>query len=206
MKNMKYIIRLGIIGWCLLVAGCSPKMGKLASTQKVGKIYIGQPYEETVQILGAPYKRESYNEIYDGYKKFGYNPEKILVFYLGFDFATEYDDETNRSEIPIYKLYFKDGKVHYIIFSSYTYGGLVNVYEWNGFKIFSERAALFKRLGRDYYFEDFSPNEYDGKYFYFDKGISLISEKNTIRAVHLFPRMNKKQATKYKRWKSIEIF
>ena len=173
--------------------------------QRVGNIYIGQPYEETVQILGAPFKRETYSEIYFNYKQFGFNPEKILVFYLEFDYAIEYDQETNIGSDPIYKIFFKDNKVQYIIFSSYIYEGLIDIYEWNDVQIFSERKKLLKQFGEGYEYEDFSPKDYDGEYCYFEKGVSLISKKEIVRAVHIFPPMNKKQVNKYKRWKTIEI-
>lgn len=200
---MRFIIFV-LIG-SLFIGSCSPSKQLKKSDYSIENIKIGESFENIVRVLGTDFSKSDETSMRIKYEKLGYDPNKELVFHIGFDFVLEYNEATNSTNYPVYLIYFKDDKVSYIVLSSYIYENMVNQFRLNDINIFYDKEPVLKALGDDYIINDFDAEEYDGEYQYFEKGVSLISDEGVIRAVHLFPIMSKKEKNIYMEMNKIEI-
>lgn len=200
---MRIILSIGFS--VLLLVGCSPSKKIANGDYKMDDIYIGQSFEKVVRKLGTDFIKLDYEDVAQKYTDVGYDPNKQLVFYNGFDFVLEYGKWSNRTKHPIYLIYFKDDVAVYMVLSSYIYENTINQYRLDGLNIFSKKEAIIRVLGDNYYANNFDEETYDGEYQYFEKGISFISEEGVMRAVHLFPKMTVKQKNLFLKGNTIEI-
>jgi len=160
----------------------------------IGEILLGMTPLEVVRVLGQPALKITFDEEYRSFSEYGYVPEEQVVFFNRFDFLLRYDKSSGQSEIyPVFKLYFKNGLLKYINLSTY------------GFTI-DERVVLLDRPA----WGDLSPTIsrlgpykyrvlkfYDGEFFWFNKGILLISEEKKVKAIHIFNPIEKKRAAEF---------
>ena len=164
----------------------------------IGEITIGRKGIEISQILGVPPVRKStYDEEKEALIKRNLDPKTELVFFLGFDIVVEYNISTNKTEYPIYSLYFKDGKLIYIILSSYGY----DTKKCKSFGIdsklyFGDSPEKVKQvLGSSSYRT--ATRSGDALSDYFSKGISVFSASKEVRTMHIYAPLDRSQIRKY---------
>ncbi|MFH1435002.1 MAG: hypothetical protein ABIJ56_04720 [Pseudomonadota bacterium] len=148
-------------------------------------IAIGQTPEHVTILLGEPEKKVTFQEERDAWEDYGYNTREEVVFHIGFDYYLQYSPSTNNAGDPAWKIFFKDGKVNYIIFSSFIYGdtlpqpGQKSPYLFGGTE-HDVAAALgekyFKRV-----------DDLDNiNYYFFDQGVCIMIVDGLIRVVNIF--------------------
>ncbi|MBN1499483.1 MAG: hypothetical protein JW982_04985 [Spirochaetes bacterium] len=150
-----------------------------------GRLLLGMKSEEAKKILGNNPSVKSYQSEYDDYTEFGYTPENEQVFKIGFDYLLEYKPETNISDIPAWKLYFKNNRLVYINFSNFIYPEISQNYRTPTGLFFKTRKEIKDILGNDGIFT----NNGNLNYNYPRKGILVIfteNEPDRLRVIHIF--------------------
>ncbi len=149
-----------------------------------GKIKIGAATDEITSFLGEPTSVSSYDDEVRGWSGMGYDLNKEPLFVIGFDKMYQYDNIADRTSIPVWKIYFKEGRVIYIIFSSFGIVDEAVTYGLNNQCTFGKTdAELYKAAGKGYYYKDASGNE---NYFYFKKGLLAIVIEKKLRVLQVF--------------------
>jgi translation elongation factor P/translation initiation factor 5A len=108
------------------------------------------------------------------------------VFRLGFDKCATYAN--NKADYPVFKVYFKNNRVCYIVLSGAAFGSVRAGYfvtkDNIGFN--SKKAEVLKAHGEGYRFLDMA--NYDGEYIYEKQGISFVVENDEgIISMDIFP-------------------
>jgi hypothetical protein len=152
----------------------------------VGKLLIGMKYSKVKKLLGSPMSTETDEQERESFKNGGYEPDDFLVFRLGFDKCCTYGN--NKQDYPVFKVYFKKGKVCYIVLSGASFGsvraGIFVTADGLGFN--SKKEDLLKSMGNAERYVKMA--NYDGEYGYDKKGISFVVENDgSIISMDIFP-------------------
>jgi hypothetical protein len=73
------------------------------------------------EVLGEAERVLSREEEKKAWEAFGYHTAREIPFFLGFDEVWEYSPRSNRSLLPVWKVYLKAGRAVLINLSSYVY-------------------------------------------------------------------------------------
>lgn len=196
MKKKVFVICLTLLA--MMFTACK-KTKKIEPGKGAGKIVLGASFGDIAKQVGDRYKQVSFareKSVWDRY--YGYNvKEKILLFFLGFDYFLEYGRKSNKSDYPVWKLYFSKEKLVYMIFSAYRYPkwdlsatGVVPKAFFNG-----SLKEMEASLGKKYFSHlDSKKNQY---YYYFDKGVAFFVKDKKIKAIHIFPAMSKEKSVEF---------
>ncbi len=153
--------------------------------QGIGGLRLGMRKAAALLILGRNGKEISYATELESYKQGGSNVNEELVFLLKFDTLVEFNRMDKKDGLPVYRAFFRKGRLVYLILSSY--GGFTfppDRFTLMGTAGFGPKSAIFLNLGA-YRFKKMTG--YGGDYYYLEKGIELITAGGRVRAIHLFP-------------------
>lgn len=157
----------------------------------VGKILLGMTYEEVEDILQV--KPVGENNFKDAWKAFeaccDYNPNNLLMFQIGFDRELEYE-ESEGMFYPIYKLYFLNNQLVYIILSTYVHPPEVyNIFSCEENIGFGSSIEEIENVFGKHDEIDISKHTqewYDGSFRYMSQGITFTLSENKTVAITLF--------------------
>ncbi|MCC5944390.1 MAG: hypothetical protein JJT94_05600 [Bernardetiaceae bacterium] len=159
-------------------------------------VKLGLSPKQMATIIGQPVAVRQPKDVVENYLMLDINPDTRLLMHSEFDKQMEYSPLNNRKDYPVFTVYYKNDKAVYIIFSSYIYPlhRLENIYI-KKHMAFGNIATLLNAIGENY---EYAPiNNYDGEYLYLQKGISLISENDLVRAIHLYRPLKKNEAIEF---------
>lgn len=154
----------------------------------IGDLYIGLDKKRALSVMGSEGRERSFDEEFSIVADFGYKPEEHAQFIIGFDSLWEYK-ESDSIHLPIFKIFFKEDKIVYIIISSY--GSQLFDYE-RCKRIITERGLAFgdsiekmkKLYGEEFLRYNFG--QYDGDFIYEEEGISFVFQNGELRVTYLF--------------------
>lgn len=160
----------------------------IVSGKGIGELRIGDSPERVAEVMRCPGTLSDYETEYKIFNDFGYVPEHYLQFLLGFDTLFVFHEDDNPA-YPVFKVYFKENAVVFIIISSYG----TDAYEFNYCRqIETERGVSFGDSEEDitdrYGTEDVKHiyGNYDGDFIYFTLGISFICDEGQLRVIRVF--------------------
>ncbi len=183
------VISAALFASCSMMQTVKLKQTGIIQGKGTSEIYIGMSSAQAKKILGKSPLVVSKEQEYNEYVDFGYVPEDELVFRIGFDFILEYNPENNLTEIPAWKLFFKNDKLVYINFSNYIYTEIPEKY--CGIKpaacFNSEKTAMISTLGNDFKYDENENNQY---YYYYKKGVFIILCEGVIKVINIFKPIN----------------
>lgn len=165
----------------------------------IGNINLGLTYTNVVDVMGQPLERRPLEQEKQGLLSRKLTPKKELPFFIDFDYVAEFNYSNNRTQYPIYTLYFKQDTLVYIVLSSYNYDlekcrslGINNeVFFGNG------KEKLLKALGRS---SVVTKSGADTElHDYLDKGVSFFLQKNAIRAIYIYKPLARENLRQYLR-------
>lgn len=146
--------------------------------------------DDIISVIGQPKSMDSFEEEKALWENFGYDAEKGLPFYIGFDEVYKFDN----NKYAIWKVYVKKNKAVYIVLSSYGIEEriLEKISVLNSIKFFDNLSKITSVMGDEYYTKiDEGGNE---SFFFLNKGIEFIMDDGELRNVYFFKRIrtNKK--------------
>jgi len=143
--------------------------------------------EQKTTVLQGIQKKQfatrSFEEEIIEYKASGLSTDDILLFEIGFDEVCEFSKLTS---YPIFKLYFKEERLCYIVFSNYRINSKY-YQDWeldNGVRFMDSQETVLDKMGKYESFERLQG--YDGIWKYHQKGLELIFDENKLRTIHFF--------------------
>ena len=164
--------------------------------QSIGALALGMRKATVKKMLGVPTEENSHAKERQKYVNMGYTPYKELVFFLGFDEVVEFKKQNKISKIPIYKGFFKKGRLVYMILS--TYPGFTVTrkdFKVEGHWAFSSKTDIFSLLGTYHYRY---AKGYEGEYYWLSRGIEMTVENNRVTVIDIFPPLSPLQEERYK--------
>ena len=81
-----------------------------ATVRGIGGVEVGQTSAELRQRLGPEMRVDSFEKEHGAFTTFNYDVDKMVPFILGFDEVLVFNDDTVRSEPPIWKVYMKSDR------------------------------------------------------------------------------------------------
>ncbi len=184
----------------------------IAPGKGIREMTIGESPSGTLEVMGEPEHRTTYEEEYEAYAGSGFNPDTQLEFTLGFDVCFEYSMEQNRSMYPIYKIFFKQHKIRIMMFSAFLYTAefLQNIFiASEELKFYSQTGDMERVLGTNYAYHPLAIYSYDqgtgsfvpvenyAIYDYLEQGISVIVEHDEIVSVQIYAPVSPDLKTQY---------
>ena len=150
----------------------------------VGDLQLGISKEQVLNLIGTSYDARDYveeREIYNGSR---YPTDDMIQFIIGFDEVFVYNTP---QKYPVFKLYFKNDELVYIILTTYTTGQEM----WNnltlensGFRYLDEMNTVLDYYGpEDVFMDDIN---YDGFFIYWSRGIEFCFDEKELRVIYIF--------------------
>ena len=170
----------------------SPVLFRMEAGKNIGDIYLGDSLAKIAPQIQATGNRSDYQTEFEVFENFGYKPLEYLQFHIGFDHVQIFDEADNPS-YPIFKLYFKNEALVFMIITSYG-SDIFNLEACR--RMFTERNIAFgasisemvMAYGSNYAKHVYGT--YDGDFIYPELGISFIADEGKVRVIRLFEPMN----------------
>lgn len=170
----------------------SPILFRIEAGKSIGNICLGDTLEKIAPHIKAVGISSDYQAEYEVFDNFGYKPLEYLQFHIGFD-RVQIFDEADNPAYPIFKLYFKNEVLVFMIITSYG-SDIFNLDACR--RMFTERNIAFgasisemvMAYGSNYAKHVYG--SYDGDFIYPEFGISFISDEGKVRVIRLFQPMN----------------
>jgi hypothetical protein len=152
----------------------------------VGGVEVGQTIAELRRRLGEELRSDSLEKERAAFKTFGYDVARNVPFILGFDEVLVFNDDTIRSEPPIWKVYVKDGIA--VMLKITTVGFEEHLKEHRiGFAptcfLLDPPTGIFATFGNVFLQEDLSDHV---TYHFVDRGLSVLVFSDAIRVFDIF--------------------
>lgn len=168
----------------------------------MGKIRVGQPVAEVRRILGPESRSVSAESEAREWTSAGYEPNAGLVFLIGFDSMLVYDTPPPGETLPFWKIYVKQGRVVFIILSSFSDYGNDVVLSRVGFPpscfMMADEAEVERTFGKSASRVEDTPHGHT-TYHYLDRGVSVIAVEGQIRVFDIYgPIEGRRRATFHK--------
>jgi hypothetical protein len=160
--------------------------------QGIQKVILGMTSNELVEMIGNASAKYTFSEEEKMFLDFGYDTSKQLNFLRPFDFVLEYTGKKNKtifSKYPVFKAYFKDDRLVYIILSSYVHDVSPNIL-LKTHSAFTEIKPILDTLGEHIYLP---LSRYDGQYLFPKLGICLIAEDGLVKTIEIYKPLNEKE-------------
>ncbi|MCU0437147.1 MAG: hypothetical protein MUC49_04485 [Raineya sp.] len=151
--------------------------------QGIDNIILGNHLTDVIVHLPPADYIRSLDQEAEVFREHGYVTENFLQFQIGFDEVHQYQD---LDTYPIFKLFFKDERLVYIIFTSYSVReeSYQTIELDNGIRFLDSMETVRKRMGE--FDKTLAMESYDGKFTYYSQGVELIFAENTLRVINLF--------------------
>jgi hypothetical protein len=187
---MKFLVVSILLLSSIFLAQCGAEAGEtdplsptdLTPGRGILGLEIGMSYDEIMATAGGNPIKNLYDQQHSEYTAFGFVPEQSLEFHLGFDYVVQFDEPT--TDLPIFKVFFKDDKAVYLIFSVFSVDEDDAQISILGAQAFGDSDAAFKTLKEQPVKGPMS--EYDGELFYLKTGVSYVSEEGIVQVVNIF--------------------
>jgi hypothetical protein len=142
----------------------------------VGELALGMKMKQVQKLLGKPLEKVKQEQEKNAYESSGYTPGDFIVFRNGFEVCWTYGN--NKADYPVFKVYFKDKKVCYIVLSGVDFGAVrASIFTTQGNVGFNSRKEdMKKEFGEPGRFVSMA--NYEGEFIYENKGISFVVEKD----------------------------
>lgn len=165
---------------------------RIQAGKNIGDICLGDSLDKITPFMKTAGTRTEYQAEFDVFDNFGYKPLEYLQFNIGFDFVQVFD-EADHPAYPIFKLYFKNEALVFMIITSYG----TDIFNMDACRrIFTEKDIAFgssilelcQAYGDNYVKHVYG--SYDGDFIYPELGISFIADEGQVRVIRLFEPMD----------------
>lgn len=190
MKNLAAIVVLTAV-FSAATAQNSGKSSAISYTnitpgKGVGELVLGISTEKAIELLGLPDKSRSYEQEQDEeVVKFGKNISQEICYNTHYDRVFKYKNDCDAQvNYPVYKLYFRNNQLVYMVLTSYGYDDALYSKFTAGSNIsfHSTPEKIKKAMGHPEVMEE----RYVGEYMFMQKGIDFITENNEMRAMFIY--------------------
>lgn len=154
---------------------------------------IGMNYQDIMAKTGGEPVRTSYDEELKAYTDFGFNPMQSLEFHTEFDYAIQFNNPT--IELPIFKVFFKEDKVVYLIFSVFANSTSTAEITFLGQQAFDGSNAAFESLEEKAVKVEIPG--YDGEFIYPSTGIGYVSQAGIVKVINVFEPLSEEKRAKF---------
>ncbi len=189
-KNLVLIIVLTAIS----AAAFAQQVTKIVPGKGVGELVLGITTEKAIQLLGAPEKSRTYEqEQAEEVVKFGKNISQELCYNTHYDQVLKYkNDCDSKIDYPVYKLYFRENKLVYMVLTSYGYDDALysKFTTANNIKFHTQPVKIKNTMG----YPEISEDRYVGEYLYMQRGIDFLTENNELRAMFIYEPVEREVA------------
>jgi hypothetical protein len=155
----------------------------------VGNLKLGMTIAQTKAVLKADLVWLDYMSEMKDYKSFTkkFSIDSLLEFILGFDSVARFAADAKRN-LPVWTLYFKNGKLHIIGISSYLGDNEMakKLQLSNGIKMWDLEPKDTKLMNAVFIQPQYA--EYTAVNIYYTKGIELTYDENRLRFMSIFPK------------------
>ncbi len=153
----------------------------------VGELVLGISTEKAIEILGMPEKSRSYEqEQYEEVVKFGKNISQELCYNTHYDRVFKYNNDCDaKVDYPVYKLYFRNNQLVYMVLTSYGYDDVF----YNKFTAGSNNISFHssgEKIKKTMGYPEIIQERYVGEYLYMQRGIDFLTENNEMRAIFIY--------------------
>jgi hypothetical protein len=193
MKHLKTLTAIYIL--LTTVCACFLPGHGLAQTVKPGKGYdlimLGDNLSKITQTMGEPTAITDVKQEKKNYQDGGYDPKSELPFFLKFDQVYDYWGEAKDN--PVFKIYFREEKVVYIIISSYVCTEEVSTSTSTpqAVRLLDPAGVLDAAYGKPDV-QRTNGNEIQD-WYYLSRGLGAAVEDSRVVVFELFPVLNEKQ-------------
>lgn len=157
----------------------------------IGDIRLGMTYAEVEAILQIqPIGEQNFEEAWASFEACcNYNPHDLLMFQIGFDRELEYT-QSEKMFYPIFKLYFLNDQLVYIILSTYVYPMQIcekfSCDKAVGFGSSMEEIEAVFGKHDEIDISEHTNTWYDGDFRYLRHGITFTLSEDKTTAIDLF--------------------
>jgi hypothetical protein len=134
------------------------------------------------EVLGLPAKRISFAEEKALWENFGYDLNKELPFVLGFDEMWTYLPAPGAAQIPVWKVYFKDGKANFIVVSDFVFANARAAVK-GGYGLGSSSADIRKAFPAGSAYNDPGGSE---NLVYDNRGVTFVLKESRVRVIQVY--------------------
>jgi hypothetical protein len=186
---MKNLLTLFAVLGALFVTGAASAQTVKAGVG-VGSLKLGMSQADVIAQLAEPESARDIEEERGYFSSAGYVVSQELMFVLGFDSVLQFDNaDESEMPLPVYKTYFGDDALNYIILTSYGYSpSLAGQLKIKGIRMFSPAAKVQKKFGDPDLRVAMDDLEYE--LYYLDQGLMFSVSEEEVRALHLFPTLD----------------
>jgi hypothetical protein len=164
----------------------------------IASVQLGMSLNSITRIIGRPSIIRNFKEAKTNFIDFGIDPKDYIMFMRGFNLEAEYSLD-QKAQYPIFKLYFKDDLLVYIILTSYGFEEnretILQYKTWHNISFWTEEYKLKEKFGNNYLLKPYE--NYKGKYYYLDLGISFLIDKEVIRTIDIFPPLTEEEKKRF---------
>jgi len=152
----------------------------------VGELVLGISTEKAIELLGMPEKSRNYEqEQYEEVVKFGKNISQELCYNTHYDRVFKYNNTCDAHiDYPVYKLYFRNNQLVYMVLTSYGYDDAIysKFTAGNGISFHQSGEKIKSKMG----YPEIIQEHYVGEYLYMQRGIDFLTENNEMRAMFIY--------------------
>lgn len=162
----------------------------------IGGVEIGQTSAELRLRLGNELRVDSYQKEHGAYTTFNYDVDKMIPFILGFDEVLLFNDDTVRSDPPIWKVYMKADRAIVIKITAVGFDEYLAEHRV-GFppSCFLQDApqGIFATFGNAFLQEDLHDHV---TYHFLERGLSVLVFSEAIKVFDIFGDVGEKTREK----------
>jgi hypothetical protein len=159
---------------------------KVTPGKGVGELVLGISTEKAIELLGVPEKSNNYEQEQEQeVVKFGKNVSQELCYNTHYDRVFKYKNDCEANiEYPVYKLYFRNNHLVYIVLTSYGYDDALysKFTAGNNIGFHSSGQKIKSAMGHPEIIQE----KYVGEYLYLQNGIDFLTENNEMRAMFIY--------------------
>ena len=153
-------------------------------------LQIGMTTEQVKSVVGGvKVENRSYEKEYQTFDQSGYKVDSLLQFKVGFDTVWILE---KCKKYPLYKLYFKNDTLRFMI--STSFGNPFSVTDkirlGKKIKFYQPIQAVEREVGKPNYMMDFANYSYQD-YVYWQKGLQLTFSGDVLRVISVFKPLEK---------------
>ena len=164
----------------------------------VGKLKLGMSYADVTVLMGEPSVKTDMEKYKTSLDKNHYPLKQFAEFYQGFDFTLTYFESSNKTEIPAFRLFFKNNKLTGINLSTIYVKEKIEKCKLQGKVLLGAKEDDAQKLlgnGTTYTIVPLPDSQtYD---WYYSKGIAYLidtsTKPNTVSNVKIFTPFTAKE-------------
>lgn len=170
----------------LVIADPGPSKRESKIVTGLGQIEIGMPIPEVKRRIGAELRRHDFDTERAAFTSFNYDVSRTVPFILGFDEVLVFNDDTLRSEPPIWKVYAKGDRVVMLKITTVGFEDYLREHK-TGFPpscfLLAPTQGIAETFGSDYEEEDLADHV---TFHFFERGVSVMTFDDAIRVFDVY--------------------